>query len=273
RLELQIEFQEGKRDAPLGRPGEGCEPLFTQGLVVTTTLDLELQRRVEDILRFQISQYEAASNIHNGAVMVLDPHTGEVLAMVGSRDYYNDEIDGRNNNAIACNSPGSSFKPFAYLATFENLGWGPGTMILDAPITYVDDLGRTFTPSNPLKDYAGPITIREALGNSLNIPANKAAAAVGAQAVVVEARKVGFVDSFRLDGCSGSGGYGPAIATGGVDVTLEEMVYGYATLATGGVMRGQEPTAPHDSDERQADPVSILRIVDNLGNVRWDIAE
>jgi membrane carboxypeptidase/penicillin-binding protein PbpC len=146
-------------------------------------------------------------------------------------------------------------------------------MILDAPVKYVDDLGRVFEPSNPLKDYAGPITVREALGNSLNIPANKAAAAVGAQAVVEEARKVGFVDTFRLDGCSGGGGYGPAIATGGVDVTLADMMYGYSTLASAGIMRGQEPISPHDSDERQADPVSILKIVDNLGAVRWDIAE
>src|SRR5690606_16683196 len=82
-----------------------------------------------------------------------------------------------------------------------------------------------------------------------------------------------FVDTFRLDGCSGAGGYGPAIATGGVDVTLAEMMYGYSTLAAKGLMRGQEPIVPHDSDERQADPVSILRIVDNLGNIRWDIAD
>ncbi len=270
---MQLEVQAGTRDLLLGRPGEGCEALFTQGLVVTTTLDLDLQKRVEVELRDQIDEYEESSNTHNGAMMVMDPKTGEILVMVGSRDYYNDEIDGRNNNAIACNSPGSSFKPFAYLATFEQLGWGPGTMILDAPVKYTDANGNEFTPSNPLHDYAGPITIRNALGNSLNIPANKAAAAVGSQGVVDEARKVGFVDTFRLDGCSGYGGYGPAIATGGVDVTLAEMMYGYSTLAAAGTMHGQEPITAHDSDERQADPVSILKIVDNLGTVRWDIAD
>ena len=272
RLEMQLEVQAGTRDLLLGRPGEGCEALFTQGLVVKTTLDLELQGQVEGILREQIDLYEETSNTHNGAMMVMDPHTGEILVMVGSRDYYDDEIDGRNNNAIACNSPGSSFKPFAYLATFENLGWGPGTMILDTPVKYVDANGEVFEPKNPIKnDYAGPISVRNALGNSLNIPANKAAAAVGAPAVVDEARKVGFVDTFRIDGCSSYGGYGPAIATGGVDVTLADMVYGYSTLAAAGTMHGQEPVSPHDSDERQVDPVSILRIVDNLGNLRWDI--
>ena len=274
RLQMQLEVQAGTRDLLLGRPGEGCEALFTQGLVVTTTLDFDLQVQVEGILRAQIAEYEASSNTHNGSMMVMDPHTGEILVMVGSRDYYNDDIDGRNNNAIACNSPGSSFKPFAYLATFEQLGWGPGTIILDAPVSYTDSNGNVFTPSNPIKgDFAGPISIRNALGNSLNIPANKAAAAVGSQGVVDEARKVGFVDTFRLDGCSGSGGYGPAIATGGVDVTLAEMMYGYSTLAAAGVMRGQEPITPHDSDERQIDPVSILKITDNLGTVRWDITD
>ena len=274
RLEMQLEVQAGTRDLLLGRPGEGCEALFTQGLIVTTTLDFELQTQVEAVLRQQINDYEESSGTHNGAMMVMDPHTGEILVMVGSRDYYNDEIDGRNNNAIACNSPGSSFKPFAYLATFEQLGWGPGTIILDTPVSYPDESGGPpFVPRNPIGDFAGPITVRNALGNSLNIPANKAAAAVGSQAVVDEARKVGFVDTFRADGCSGFGGYGPAIATGGVDVTLAEMMYGYSTLASAGVMRGQEPIAPHDSDEREIDPVSILKIVDNLGNVRWDIAE
>ena len=126
RLQMQLEVQAGTRDLLLGRPGEGCDALFTQGLIVTTTLDLDLQKKVEGILRDQIDKYEESSNTHNGAMMVMDPHTGEILVMVGSRDYYNDDIDGRNNNAIACNSPGSSFKPFAYLATFENLGWGPG---------------------------------------------------------------------------------------------------------------------------------------------------
>ena len=273
RLEMQLEVQAGTRDLLLGRPGEGCEALFTEGLIVTTTLDFDMQTEVEAVLRDQIDEYEESSGTHNGSMMVMDPHTGEILVMVGSRDYYNDEIDGRNNNAIACNSPGSSFKPFAYLATFEQLSWGPGTIILDTPVKYTDANGNVFEPRNPIGDYAGPISVRNALGNSLNIPANKAAAAVGSQGVVDEARKVGFVDTFRVDGCSGFGGYGPAIATGGVDVTLAEMMYGYSTLAAGGVMRGQEPIAPHDSDEREIDPVSILKIVDNLGTVRWDIQE
>lgn len=276
RAEMQQEFNAGTRGALLGRPGEGCTPLFTEGLIVRTTLDLELQDGVTEILEEQIQRFEESSNTRNGSIMVMDPHTGEILVMVGSRDYYRDDIDGRNNNATACNSPGSALKPFVFLAAFEEFGWGPGTYMLDTPVTYTDIHGDEFTPRNPAGDFAGPITIRNALGNSLNIPANKAADAVGPQNVVELGRRVGFVDSFRMDGCagwSGGDGYGPAIATGGVDVTLEEVMYGYTTLATGGIMRGQEPTRPHDDDERQMDPVSILYIEDNQGVVRWDIRD
>jgi membrane peptidoglycan carboxypeptidase len=270
-LEMQLEVQAGTRDLLKGRPGEGCEGLFTEGLRVTTTLDLNLQNETQSIMNHYIDLFEKQSNSHNGSMMIMDPKTGEILVMVGSRDYYNEDIEGKNNNATACNSPGSSFKPFAYITTFEKLGWGPGTIILDTPVSIKGGPGEPdFVPSNPARNFAGPVTIRHALGNSLNIPPVKAAQAVGAQNIVTEARKLGFVDSFRIDGCS-SGGYGPAIATGGVDVTLEEMMYGYSVLASSGVMRGQEAIFTHDDDERQMDPVSILKIEDNRGQVRWDI--
>jgi membrane peptidoglycan carboxypeptidase len=114
--------------------------------------------------------------------------------------------------------------------------------------------------------------VRYSLGNSLNVTPVKAAEAVGPQKIVVEARRLGFVDTFRRDGCS-RGGYGPAIATGGIDVTLDEMMYGYSVLANGGIMRGQEPTTPHDPDERPMDPVSLLKIENSRGEVIWDIGE
>jgi len=273
KLEMQLEVQAGTRGLLLDRPGEGCEGLFTEGLRVTTTLDLNLQNETQFIMNKYIDQFEAQSNSHNGAMMIVDPKTGEILVMIGSRDYYNEEIEGKNNNATSCNSPGSAFKPFAYITAFEKLGWGPGTIILDTPVSIPGGPGEpAFVPANPGRNFVGPTTIRSALGNSLNIPPVKTAQAVGAQSIVTEARKLGFVDSFRIDGCS-SGGYGPAIATGGVDVTLEEMMYGYSVLASGGIMRGQEMIFPHDSDERQMDPVSILKIVDNLGEVRWDIEQ
>ncbi|HEX5140480.1 MAG TPA: transglycosylase domain-containing protein [Dehalococcoidia bacterium] len=270
-IDLQREVIAGTHDPLKGRPGEGCPGLFTEGLHVTTSLDLDLQNQTQAIMEKYIEQFEGQSNSHNGSMMVMDPKTGEILVMIGSRDYNNEEIEGKNNNATACNSPGSSFKPFAYITAFEKLGWGPGTIVLDTPVSYPGGPGQPdFRPENPLHNFAGPVTIRFALGNSLNVPPVKTAATVGPQNIVVEARKLGFVDSFRVDGCS-SGGYGPAIATGGVDVTLEEMMYGYSVLASDGIMRGQQPLFGHDSDERQMDPVSLLKVVDNKDNVLWDI--
>src|SRR6185503_8285376 len=180
-----------------------------------------------------------------------------------SRDYFNEDLEGKNNNATACNSPGSSFKPFAYLTSFVELGWGPGTLILDTPYQFTESDGTVFVPENPLHNFSGPVTVRHALGNSLNIPAVKTAAAVGPDRIVAMARKVGFMKTFRTgeNGCSG-GGYGPAIATGGVGVTLEEMMFGYTVLANGGVMNGQEPFVPHRANERTIDPVSVLKVTD-----------
>jgi membrane peptidoglycan carboxypeptidase len=250
----------------------GSEALVKDGLIVTTTLDLKLQHAAEANLEKWIREFENVSNSRNGAVVVADPKTGEILTMVGSRDYFNPDLDGNVNNALACNSPGSSFKPFAYLTAFLELGWGPGTVILDTPVTYVQPDGTEFEPVNPNKSFAGPITIRNALGNSLNVPAVKTAAAVGAPKIVDQARRMGFVKTFRSwpAGCQ-RGGYGPAIATGGVDVTLEEMVFGYTVFANGGVMRGQTPFVQNRQGERKIDPVSILKVEDALGRVRFDV--
>ncbi len=249
----------------------GHDALFRDGLVVTTTLDLDLQKQTQAILEKNIEEYEKISNSHNGAMMIMDPKTAEILVYIGSRDYFNDDIQGKNDNITACNSPGSSFKPFVYMSTFQNLGWNPDTIILDTPVSFPNGTGEPFTPTNPAHNFSGPVTIRYALGNSLNVPADKAAAAVGPQTVVVNARKWGFVPTFRLDGCASGNGYGPAIATGGVDVTLEDMMMGYDTLANDGTMRGQQPIWPHDSDERQMDPVSILKVTNAQGDVLWDI--
>ena len=91
---------------------------------------------------------------------------------------------------------------------------------------------------------------------------------------MAEARKLGFVDSFRSERRLLAGGYGPAIATGGVDVTLEEMMYGYSVLANGGIMRGQELIVPHDSaTSARWTPISILKVDGHLGEVRWDIEQ
>jgi membrane peptidoglycan carboxypeptidase len=263
----------------------GRDALFRAGITVTTSLDIDMQDELHDIMEEKITApiyegatetFEQVSNSHNAAMMYMDPKTGEILVMLGSRDYWDEEIEGKNNNATACNSPGSSFKPFAYITTFYYLGWGPGTIILDTPVEYKDPAGgKPFIPRDPIASTNAPMTIRNALGNSMNIPANKAAAAVGADRVEEMAKRFGFAQTFRPwweyeDGC-GTGGYGPAIATGGVGVTLEEMMIGYGVMANSGVMAGTEPITPHPADERQVDPVAILKIEDEEGNVLYDV--
>jgi membrane peptidoglycan carboxypeptidase len=240
----------------------GREALLRDGLVITTTLDLNLHNRAQEIIDRWVRTFES-SNTHNGATVVIEPHTGEILAFVGSRDYWREDIDGAVNNLLAPNSPGSSFKPFVYLTTFLKLGWNPSTIIQDSPISFRESNGTVFSPTNPNRGYVGPVSIRNALGNSLNVPAFKAALQVGVPAVVDFAKSVGIT---TLDGQ-----YGPAISIGGVDLRPLDLSYAYSALANGGVMVGTEMLAPEQADERNLEPVSILRIEDRQGNVRFNI--
>ena len=209
----------------------GREAVYRQGLKVTTTLDLNLQTQAENAVENWVSQYEDTYNGHNGALVAIDPHTGEILAYVGSRDYFRDDIQGANDMAQAFNSPGSTLKPFTYVTAFMKLGWGPGTMVLDTPTCYDEDNGTQFCPANPSKaTTTDPITIRQALGNSLNIPAFKVIQMAGVSDVINTARKMG------ITGLDGS--YGPSFTIGGTDVKLVDVVYAYSVFAAGGIMRG-----------------------------------
>jgi membrane peptidoglycan carboxypeptidase len=243
----------------------GRDALLHDGLIVTTTLDIDLQNRAQKILESRITEFEKISNTHNGAVMVMDPRSGEVLVMLGSRDYFRDDIDGQVNNTLAPNSPGSTFKPFVYLTTFQKLGWNPGTIIQDSPVSFRESDGTVFSPTNPNKGYNGNITIRNALGNSLNVPAFKAAIQVGVPNIVAFGKSVGFTG---LDGS-----YGPSIAIGGIDLKLIDLTYGYSTIGNGGYIAGQNTLAPRKPDESGIRPVPILSIADSTGRVVWDINE
>jgi membrane peptidoglycan carboxypeptidase len=240
----------------------GHQALYRGGLIVTTTLDLNLQKQAETILEEKISDYEETSGGHNGALVALDPTTGEILAYVGSRNYFREDILGENDMAEALNSPGSALKPFNYVTSFMKLGWGPGTLVLDTPVSYTEADGTVFTPRNPSGDFKGPISIRTALGNSLNVPAFKVILATGVQDVVNTAKKMG------LTGLTGS--YGPSFTIGGVDVKLVDMVFGYSVFANSGVMRGVPTMLDLPEGDRTLDPVSILRVEDSQGNVLYD---
>ena len=245
----------------------GERALFDDGLEVITSLDLELQHRAEEILEQWIAEFEVQSDGHNGAMIALDPRTGQVLVYLGSRDYFRDDIEGRNDNVISLNSPGSTLKPFTYLTAFME-GWSTGTGIIDMPTRFLDpSTGQFFSPRNPGTGYQGVIPANKALGNSLNIPAFKTILSAGVENVVSVLKEVGFT---TLDNPLG---YGPALTLGGVDITLMDITYGYSVLATGGVMRGQEVITPFDPGERSVEPVAILKVTDADGRALHEFTE
>ena len=230
-----------------------------------TSLDLDLQVEGEKVLERWISEYERASGGNNGALYALDATTGQVLVYVGSRDYFRDDIDGRNDNIEALNSPGSALKPFTYLTAFQK-GWNTGTAIPDIPMKLRDPTtGVIYEPRNPIKTYQGLITADKALGNSLNIPAIQAIQFAGVDEVALNLRRFGFT---TID--SRPNAYGVALTVGGVDISLRDIVYGYSVFATGGVLRGSEASEAREAPERQVDPSTILKVTDSQGKVLYE---
>ena len=275
RQELRFKANRFRIEAPhfvLGRVAREIEQrfgeraLYENGLEVITTLDLGLQREAERILERRVAEFEETSDNHNGALYALDVASGQVLAYVGSRDYFDDGIEGRNDNVVSLNSPGSALKPFTYMTAFMR-GWSTGTGILDTPVRVIDPgTGQFYVPRNPGGGYRGPITAADALGNSLNISAFKAIAFAGVDNALEVMRQLGLT---TLDSPLG---YGPALTLGGADITLGDLTYAYGVLANGGVMPGQEALAPHDEGERELDPIALLRVTDGSGAVLHDHA-
>ena len=234
------------------------QTIYRSGFTVYTTLDPQIQRAAEEAVNAQI-QALAANNATNAAVMAIQPATGEILAMVGSADFYNEAISGQVNMALTdTRQPGSSIKPITYLAAFEK-GWTPSTLIWDVPTDFTpsgipdDPVGKTYHPVNYDGRYHGPVTIRTALANSYNVPAVKALQFVGIyddpntaqkEGVIAMAERLGISSLKRSD-------YGLALTLGGGEVSLKEMTSAYAVIANGG---------------RKIDPVAITRIIDFNGN-------
>jgi len=212
------------------------QTIYRAGFNVYTTLDPDLQ----DIAQAAVSQQVAAmqgQNAQSGALVAIQPGTGEILAMVGSADFYNQAISGQVNMAINARQPGSSIKPLTYLAAFEK-GWTPATLIWDVPSEFppsglADDPRPAYVPANYDGAFHGPVTVRTALANSYNIPAVKALqyvgiyddpAAPGEDGLIAFARRMGITTLTRAD-------YGLSLTLGGGEVTLLELTSAYATIA------------------------------------------
>jgi 1A family penicillin-binding protein len=199
-----------------------------QGLQVYTSIDLRYQELAEQIARAQIAEVGPRYNVSNAAVVILHPPTGQILAMVGSLDYYNEQISGQVNMAVQPRQPGSAIKPVLYAAAFEN-GWTPATVIWDTPVSYPLSGGRRYAPRNITGRFYGPLRLRAALANSLNVPAVKLLHALGVETMLTTARKMG-ITSWRGPATD----YGLSLAVGGYGVTLLELTHAFATLANNG---------------------------------------
>lgn len=201
----------------------GEAELNTGGLEVRTTLDLSLQDASQEIVSSQVNALKGL-RVNNGAALVTNPKTGEILAMVGSKDYFDFEHDGQVNVALRPRQPGSSIKPLTYAIAFEQ-GQSPSTMIEDAPVSYQIAGSPVYSPQNYDGKYHGKVSIRQALASSYNIPAVKTLASVGVDTMLDKAEDIGFStwqDRKR---------FGLSLTLGGGEVLMTEMAELYGTFA------------------------------------------
>jgi len=208
----------------------GKEAVHYGGLNVVTTLDLDMQMLAEEIVDFQLSKLKS-KNVSNAALIAVDVKTGHVLTWIGSADYFDESIDGAVDLLTALRQPGSSIKPFTYLAAFEK-GWTPATTIADIPTQFTTAAG-PYTPKNYDLDFHGLVRARTALASSYNVPAVKTLEYVGVPAFI------GFLEKFGIDTLKKNPEfYGLALTLGGGEVRPIDMAAGYLTIANLG---GKKP--------------------------------
>ncbi len=218
----------------------------TGGLNVTTSLDLDLHDKFQSIVTEEIAK-DKGFRVSNGALVALNPKTGEILAMVGSKDYFATDIDGQFNVTTSpSRQPGSSIKPLMYATAFKQ-GFSPATRLIGVPTTF--DTGAGQPPYNP-QNYAnknyGIFSIRRALGNSLNLPAVKTLSLIGVDNLIATAHEMGITT------LNEPGRYGVALTLGGGEVKMLDMAAAFSVFATGGIRH---------------DPVPILKVTDHNGQV------
>lgn len=216
------------------------------GLKVVTTIDVEKQKIAEQAIENQAEKNENRFNASNASLVGIDVKTGQILAMIGSKDFFNETIDGQVNVAIQPRQPGSSFKPVVYTTAFEK-GYTPETILFDVETNFGPfGSGEDYIPKNYNEKYFGPVTMRKALAGSLNIPAVKTLYLTGLSNVLNLAQRMGYTtlaDQSR---------YGLSLALGGGEVKLLEHVNAFAALAREG---------------KRIPYYSILKIEDSQGNI------
>lgn len=236
----------------------GQQALETKGFRVITTLNLDLQQKAESVVSEYAKSNEEKFNAKNTGMIGIDPKTGDVLVMVGSRDYFNIEDEGNFNVTTAYRQPGSSFKPFVYATAF-NKGYLPDTVLMDLetqfqttcspdgkPLFENIDESSCYSPVNYDGKFRGPISLRDALAQSINIPAIKLLYLVGINDSIQTARNMG------VRGLNDPMRYGLTLVLGGGEVTLLDMTSAYSVFANDGIRNPYQ---------------FILRVEDKDGNI------
>ncbi len=205
----------------------GVQKVEQGGLRVTTTLDLGLQEAAEASVAAEMKGL-GRYKISNGAALVTNPETGEILAMVGSKNYFSSDIDGKVNVTTSLRQPGSSIKPLNYALGIETKVITPSTMLLDTPTCFQVVGQPDYCPRDYDGTFHGPVQIRFALGNSLNVPAVKVLALNGVENFISFARKMG------ISTWGDPSLYGLSLTLGGGEVTMADMAEAYGVFANAG---------------------------------------
>ncbi|HET9392923.1 MAG TPA: penicillin-binding protein 1C [Candidatus Rubrimentiphilum sp.] len=195
---------------------------------VRTTIDLPLQRFVQSQAQDVVAAL-AGRNVTQASALVVDNRTGDVLAYLGSTDYFNDAYLGQNDGVRTLRQPGSTLKPFLYEYALEQRTIRPYTILADVPTTYAIPNGELYAPEDYSTQFAGPVPVRIALANSLNVPAVRVLSKVGVGPFLDRLQALGFADLRRAPDY-----YGLGLTLGAGEVTLWDLTHAYVTLARGG---------------------------------------
>ena len=219
------------------------------GLKVITSLDLEKQTIAKNAIEKYAQGNEKNYNANNASLVSINPKNGNILAMIGSKDFFDKSIDGQVNVATRNRQPGSSFKPIVYAAALEK-GYTPKTLLFDVPTSFgKSGDGKEYKPKNYKDEYFGPVTIKKSLAGSLNIPGVKTLYLVGIQETLNLAKKMGYTTF------SDPSRYGLSLVLGGGEVKLLEHVSAFSVFARNG------EKIPYKS---------ILKVKDNTGKIIID---
>lgn len=199
------------------------------GLKIITSLDLYKQNLAEVTIKKYVDKNQEKYNASNAALLSIDPKTGQILAMVGSKDYFNDKIDGQVNITLSKRQPGSSLKPLVYATSFVK-GYNPNTILYDVNTNFSADKSKTYEPHNYDLAEHGPISMRKALAGSLNIPAVKTMYLAGVDNVLATAKDFGYTTLNDPDR------FGLSLVLGGGEVKMIEHVSAYGIFAREGVL-------------------------------------